>query len=606
MPEVCIAPSANWFALIGIGGGCVFSAAIYFFFHKEEERQIHKRLNKEKSAKERAQKLVQLGEQRLRSIISTSTEGFWMIDPETGLIADVNDALCSMLGYNRNELIGCCPTDFVAGTTPQWPKAGITSQYTHEITLRTKYDQLVHARISSTTLPTMQFAFLSDISERKRHEEELYRQAHYDSASGLPNRQLLTKHMDALIKAGENFSLLLFDLDNFKLYNDTLGHSFGDRILKTIGKRLSFEVEQHGDFVARLGGDEFVVVSRQPGRDDNDLAARCLSAISAITALDGVDLFVAASAGIASYPNNGDTSDKLIGNADLAMYEAKSCGKGRLCFYTQELEGKKVKRRDIANRLRNALERNEFELHYQPQVLPCTGTIVGAEALLRWRPQGERDYIPPDEFISVLEETGLIVPVGKWVLREACQTAARWHNGGHCIRLSVNLSARQFQETDLAATVKSVLGETGFDPTYLCLEITESLLLDDIAHITNRLSPMTSHGISFSIDDFGTGYSSLSYLQRLPIRELKIDRCFVKDLPDSAGDTALIKTIVAMAKSMGLSTVAEGVETKAQAKTICALGVDFAQGYLYGKPMRPSEMLETLSSKPRGKIATAA
>lgn len=608
MLEQAAASSANWLTLIGLGCGCgcVLSAGIYTIFYKEEEKQVHKRINKEKDDKETAQKLAQLSEQRLRAIISSATEGFWMLDPETGLITDVNDALCSMLGYQHDEIIGRSPKEFTADKNYQWPQRGDASEYGHEITLRSKNNRAIHTRISSTTLPTMQFAFLSDISERKRYEDDLYRQAHYDPASGLPNRQLLAKHMAALIQNEEAFSVLLFDLDDFKLYNDTLGHSFGDRVLGAIGKQLAEEADRNGDFLARLGGDEFAVITRHHAGNAAKLANSCMAAIASVTSLNGVELFVAASVGIASYPNDGETIDTLIKNADLAMYEAKSKGKGRLCFYTHDLEKKKIKSLDIANRLRNALERNEFELHYQPQVLPCTGAVVGTEALLRWRPQGEADFISPNEFIPVLEETGLIIPVGKWVLKQACHAAAQWHREGYDIRLSVNLSARQFQEPDLDTAVKSILDETGFNPAYLCLEITESLLLDNIAQISKRLSPLTAHGISFSIDDFGTGYSSLRYLQRLPITELKIDRCFVKDLPDSAADTALVKTIVAMAKSMGLNTVAEGVETKDQAQLLCSLGVDLAQGFLYSTPLGVTDLTLFLSSNECGKIATAA
>lgn len=486
MLEHAAASSANWLTLIGLGCGCgcVLSAGIYTIFYKEEEKQVHKRINKEKGDKETAQKLAQLSEQRLRAIISTATEGFWMLDPETGLITDVNDALCSMLGYQHDEIIGHSPQEFTADKNYQWPQRGDASEDGHEITLKSKNNRAIHARISSTTLPTMQFAFLSDISERKQYEDDLYRQAHYDPASGLPNRQLLAKHMAALIQNEEAFSMLLFDLDDFKLYNDTLGHSFGDRVLETIGKQLAEEADHNGDFLARLGGDEFAVITRHHAGNAAKLANSCMAAITSVTSLNGVDLFVAASVGIASYPNDGETVDTLIKSADLAMYEAKSKGKGRLCFYTHDLEKKKIKSLDIANRLRNALERNEFELHYQPQVLPCTGAVVGTEALLRWRPHGEADFISPNEFIPVLEETGLIIPVGKWVLKQACHTAAQWHREGYDIRLSVNLSARQFQEPDLDTAVKSILDETGFNPAYLCLEITESLLLDNIAQIS--------------------------------------------------------------------------------------------------------------------------
>lgn len=608
-PDASTATAAiltNWMVYVCFGGGAAFaiSASIYGFFQRMEGRQARKHLDNALVAQESAKKYMLLSEQRLRSIIATTPEGFWMIDPETKKTMDVNPSLCEMMGYTKEEMIGRSPLDFVdekngRSLKQQLALVKTTSHRNYEVTLKTKSGDNLYARFTSTTLwddpktkePSMAFAFVSDISGIKRHEEELYRQGHYDIVTGLPNRRLLTQHIDALISSEQPFVVLLLDLDNFKLYNDSSGHAFGDRILQTIADKLSHVVKATGGLLARPGGDEFVVVLREEREKTADTGNRFMEAVTSLSAVDGIELFLSASAGAAFYPADGIDHAQLLKNADLAMYEAKSRGKGRLCFFSQEMEQKSIRHLDLANRLRKAFTKEEFVIHYQPQVLPTTGRIVGVEALLRWQPE-EGPLIPPGEFIPTLEETGLIVPVGKWALRAACHHATKWHAAGYPVRISVNLSARQFQEADLATTVKSVLAETGLDPSLLCLEITESLLLDNMAQIAKRISTLTSLGVSFSIDDFGTGYSSLSYLQRLPIREVKIDRAFVKDLPDNAGDLVIVKTIVAMAKSLGLLTVAEGVENEDQETVLAGLGIDYAQGFLYSRPVPEGEVVK--------------
>jgi len=576
---------------IGLGG--TFFLTSLYLFRKKDEYPLPD-LTAENGALQQVQRDMQLTEQKLRTIIASTTEGFWMIDPESKITLDVNDALCLMLGYKREEMLGRTPLDFVDSKNRliflhQGSLISSTPNRSYEITLKTKSNKDLYTQFNSTTVwgrddkVSMCFAFVSDISNRKKHEDEMYREAHYDSITGLPNRHFLLKHISALAESNQPFGLLLFDMDNFKLYNDTLGHSIGDQILKKIAKRFKSKLPAD-QFLARLGGDEFVIVSRQPREEILALGNQYIEVLAEPTSTKEIDLYVGASAGAAFYPENGADADRLLRSADLAMYHAKKCGKGRLHEYCTSMDCDLGTKLDLGSKLRKALTRNEFSLHYQPQVSVDTGEIIGVEALLRWN-HPDLGFVSPDRFIPILEETGLIVQVGKWVLATACRDVVVWHWAGHRIRLSVNLSARQFQETDLSSTVNTVLADTGFDPSLLCLEITESLLIDNLSQVTKRLKSITDMGISFSIDDFGTGYSSMSYLHSLPIGEVKIDRTFVKDLPDNNGNMVIVKTIVAMSNALGMKTVAEGVENEGQLKALKSVGVDLIQGYLFGKPM---------------------
>ena len=602
-----------------LGGGVAFalSSGLCSFFHRQEESHSQEQLGNALLKSENAEKSMLLSEQRIRSIIETTTEGFWAIDPATHLIIDANPALCEMLDYPKNMIIGRKPMDFADENgdrvfRDQATLIGTTNHRSYDATLVTKSGAKIYVRITATTLwedpkssvPSTAFAFISDRTQQKDHEDELYRFAHYDCLTGLPNRRFLTQHLEGLIGAKEPFGIICFDLDNFKVYNNTIGHSLGDRILQTIASELRKVIEGNGDLLARSVGDEFIIISRKNKVEILETGKKCLQAIASLPAVDNIDLYIDSSAGIVFSPDDGTTASQLLKNACTALNEAKTRGRGRLCCYSHDMGLINHKRLEIAHKLRKALDRKEFVIHYQPQVRLPGGDIVGVEALLRWKPHSG-EFIPPDESIPVLEETGLIVPVGKWVLNTTCRQAAIWHRAGYSVRMSVNLSVRQFQESDLVTIVKGSLLSTSLDPSLLCLEITESLLLDNMAQATKRLIALTSLGVSLSIDDFGTGYSSLSYLQRLPINELKIDRAFVKDLPDKTGDTIIVRTIIAMAKSLGLATVAEGVETKEQAQALSQLGAEFAQGYYYSRPVEEKEItrhLKALSDSRKNEI----
>jgi len=394
-------------------------------------------------------------------------------------------------------------------------------------------------------------------------------------------------------------------LDNFKVVNDTLGHSTGDLLLQAFTERTS-TVLRPGDTFARLGGDEFVILPDgiSCNQDMVLLTQRIFNVLTSPFEIEGYELFVTASIGIARYPDDGTTSDALLKHADAAMYLAKREGKNDFRFFTRDLDTKMHKRLSLESRLRRALERHEFELHYQPQIAMDSKMVTGVEALLRWRCKGE--MIAPLDFIPVLEETGLILPVGEWVLETACTEAAGWQTDttGQ-LKISVNLSARQFQQQNLVAQVSAILSKTGLKPERLVLELTESLLMECGQDMMNKLEQLSALGVSLSIDDFGTGYSSLSYLAKLPIHELKIDRSFIASLPTDDTNAAIVLAITALAATLRLHVVVEGVESTEQAVFLRAAGLDTAQGFLYSRPVSGpalAELFAVLSER----AATAA
>jgi diguanylate cyclase (GGDEF)-like protein/PAS domain S-box-containing protein len=437
-------------------------------------------------------------------------------------------------------------------------------------------------------------AIIRDITEHKRLEERLLRQANYDDLTGLPNRRVLGETLERLLappsgETGEVAALLL-DLDNFKYINDTLGHLQGDELLRQVSARLQ-ETATHGETVGRFMGDEFVLLAGggAPG-DAESLARRILAAFKTPFVIGQTELFMTPSIGIAPYPVAGETAGLLLKNAESAMFDARKQGTGRIQVYSKEINAEANARLSIATRLHKALDRDEFVLHYQPQFDMATMTISGMEALLRWAPPGE-PLVPPGVFIPVLEEAGLIVPVGEWVIQEACGQMRRWLDEGlPPLNLSVNVSAWQFHSGRLIETVRTALAESRIDPARLCLELTESIVMHDVEETIRQLHELTALGISLSIDDFGTGYSSLSYLRRMPIHELKIDRSFVMNLPGDVNCAAIVKTILGMAEGLNLSVVAEGVETEEQLRFLSGQSCGIGQGFLYSRPLPPDAL----------------
>jgi diguanylate cyclase (GGDEF)-like protein len=442
---------------------------------------------------------------------------------------------------------------------------------------------------------------LQDISESKRAaealkvSEEQYRHlAQYDSLTGLPNRALLydrLEHGIAQARRHRNVLAVLFiDLDRFKYVNDTFGHSAGDDLLKQVAQRFS-ECVRSEDTVGRLSGDEFaIVLSRLVAPQDAALVARkAVDSLNRPFQLQGVDLFVTASVGITVFPTDGNDRDTLIRNADVAMYRAKERGRNNYQFYTPEMNNRTREMLDMQNALRGALDRNELVLHYQPKIDIVTGQVSGIEALLRWA-HPKRGLIPPAEFMPMLEETGLIVRAGDWVVSTVCRQLSEWRRAGvKAVPVAINLSARQFLAPDLGPAIRGALEEHALDPELLEIEITESSIMADTEEAIRTLEYLQLLGVKTAIDDFGTGYSSLGYLKRFPLRALKIDRTFVRDITTDADDATITQAVISMAHSLNLKVIAEGVESSAQLAFLMRYGCDEVQGYLFSRPVPPEE-----------------
>ena len=443
----------------------------------------------------------------------------------------------------------------------------------------------------------------AEIAERKRVEVKLDRLAHFDDVTQLHNRHFFNERLEAVIARSQQFNertiLMFIDLDNFKAVNDTLGHDIGDELLRLVSHRLA-ETLRFGDVIARIGGDEFAIILENVNQASvgSLIAEKCLAKLAQPIAISGHEIHIGASIGISVYPDHAANMHELLKYADSAMYYAKNNGKNAYRLFTHSMQEDARKRFTIDNNLRRALERNEFVLHYQPQIDLRTGAISGAEALIRWI-HPELGLISPAEFIPVAEDTGMIVRIGQWVLREACCELRTWHNEGHAVRMAVNLSGRQLKEEGLVEAVLAIVEETGIDPRWLELELTESMLMDASASVIDNLHVLKRAGIQLAIDDFGTGYSSMSYLKTFPVGTIKVDRSFVHDLPHSAQDAAITKAIIAMAQSLKMEVVAEGIETLEQGQFLRANGCDKAQGFYYSKPLPAAQIRELLKRAKR-------
>jgi len=443
---------------------------------------------------------------------------------------------------------------------------------------------------------------LADAIQQRETEDRIRYQALHDQLTDLPHRVLFLDRLGhALTRPGAEVAVVLLDIDNFKLVNDSLGHSAGDELLRKIAPRLT-DALRPGDTIGRLGGDEFVVLLEHVAdeRAAARIAERVVAAFELPFELSAGEHFAKASLGIAIA--RGDESDPaaLIRDADAAMYQAKARGRARFEVFDGAMRARTVKRLSVENDLRRALERDELRVAYQPIVSLHDGSIAAVEALLRWH-HPERGIIAPVDFIPVAEESGLIESIGRWVLNAACAQTAQWHAarpGSPPLGIAVNLSARQFTQRDLETTVAGALAESGIEPTSLCLEITESVLLDEPDTASETIKSIARHGVRFMLDDFGTGYSSLAYLTRLPIDGLKVDRSFVDELGSSARSTAITTAIVRMAQALSIEVVAEGVETARQLETVRALGCEFAQGFHFHRPLGAREISHLLSALP--------
>jgi diguanylate cyclase (GGDEF)-like protein/PAS domain S-box-containing protein len=461
-----------------------------------------------------------------------------------------------------------------------------------------------------------------DITERKQIESRIRTLAYFDSLTGLPNRTQFKEQVARAIRHAERersaMAVMFLDLDRFKHINDSLGHTAGDALLKSVAARLGSclrggdAVGRNADEVsmARLGGDEFtVLLSRLAHPEDAaKVAQRIVEQLARPYSIDGHELFVSASVGVAVYPGDGADVDTLLKNADVAMYAAKDGGRNAYRFFSQELNTVALERLELERDLHRALERKEFALHYQPQVDTLSGRVTGVEALLRWS-NPQRGMVPPAKFIPIAEQTGLIVPIGKWVLDEACRQGRAWSDQGLGLEMWVNVSGVQFRDRELAQAVQGALETTGFDPRLLVIEATESILMEERDTSLATLEVLRQLGASVAIDDFGTGYSSLAYLKRFPLDTLKIDGSFVRGLEAGNEDRAIVSAIIAMARSLNIGVLAEGVETRGQAERLAGLGCPRMQGYLYSPavpPARIPELTRSLAAAPSARMLEQA
>lgn len=549
-------------------------------------------------------------ELRIAATAFESMEGMMLTDAN-GVILKINKAFTRTTGYTADETLGRTPQFLQSGRHPDdfyrdmWKDIRRTGGWQGEVWDKRKNGEVypkwltISAVVGDNGAVTNYIGTHHDITERKASEEKIETLAFFDQLTGLPNRTLLLDRLKQWKKtsdrSGRYCALLFLDLDNFKTINDTLGHKLGDMLLKLVAERLKTSVRD-ADTVARLGGDEFVVilsslsvVESDAARATEASAEKILLAIKQPFQLDNVAHHCTASIGATLFKGIGVPIDELMKQADLSMYKAKAAGRNKICFFDPALEIAVKERAALEKDLRQALLDNEFQLHYQAQ-FAGEDRLLGAEVLVRWQ-HHRRGMVSPADFIPQAEETGLIVPIGLWVLETACTQLALWATQADMahLTLAVNVSVRQFSQADFVNQVIGVLVKTGANPQRLKLELTESLLANDIEKIIEKMFALKAKGVCFSLDDFGTGYSSLSYLKRLPLEQLKIDQSFVRDVLIDPNDAAIAKTIVALAQSLGLAVIAEGVETLAQRDFLAAAGCHAYQGYFYGRPLPLAE-----------------
>jgi diguanylate cyclase (GGDEF)-like protein/PAS domain S-box-containing protein len=546
-------------------------------------------------------------------VFESTAEGILITDPAERIVA-VNRAFCEMTGYSESEVRGQRPSLLAAERHDErffaqmWESLHRSGRWQGEMWNRAKSGEVRPCLLTISALKDEQGGVLNyigvmrDISNIKQSQEQLEFLANYDPLTGLGNRNLFLSHLKTGIERAarheRKLALIFIDLDNFKVINDTLGHDVGDVLLTEVARRLKGAVRQE-DVVCRLGGDEFTVYVED--FDDpqslTSTAQRLVQAVSEAYQISGHDIFVTASVGISIYPNDGATISELVKNADTAMYKVKEQGRNGFQFFKEDMNARAFERLVFVSGLRRALERSEFRVAYQPQVDLRDGRPRGAECLLRWN-HPDLGEVSPGSFIPVAEETGLIVPIGGWVLQRVCRQLHDWGGriGG---RASINVSARQFRQPELVEAIRRSVSEAGIRPELLGIELTESALIDDPEKAAVTLGLLKDMGLTVSIDDFGTGYSSLSYLKRFPIDCLKIDRTFVRDIATDPDDAAIVTAIITMAQSLKLDVVAEGVETQEQVDFLRARGCAAAQGYYFSRPLPADRLEEWLSERAR-------
>ena len=603
----------------------------YYFYMKnveakttqveQAERHVEE-LSRHIAEQERIRKALQESEEHFRNAFDYASIGMALVAPD-GRWLQVNRSLCSIVGYSEEELLA---TKFQTITHPddlgnflvhihhlldgQIPVYQMEKRYFH------KNGHAVWVLLSVSLIreadgQALHLIFqIQDITDRKRAEDRLLHDAFHDALTGLPNRALFMDHLKLAIERAKRntqhmFAVLFLDLDRFKVVNDSLGHITGDQLLVGIARRVETCLRP-GDTVARLGGDEFTILLEDihDPSEATVVAERIKEELTKPFNLNGHEVFTSVSVGIAPSTIGYERPEDMLRDADTAMYRAKSLGKMRHEVFVETMHSSAVSLLQLETDLRRAVERGEFFLQYQPIVSLADGLLQGFEALVRWQ-HPERGLIPPDKFIPLAEETGLIVTIGQWVLHEACRQVRQWQKqcaGAQALTISVNLSSKQFVQSDLIEQITTILRETELDPRCLKLEITESVVMENIETATEMLKQMRALGVGLSIDDFGTGYSSLSYLHRFPINTLKIDRSFVGQMAENNENTEIVRTIVMLAQNLGMDVVAEGVETTEQLSQLSKLGCKYGQGYFFSKPVIGEAALALIQHERRWQV----
>jgi diguanylate cyclase (GGDEF)-like protein/PAS domain S-box-containing protein len=588
-------------AVASVAGLILFAASRVFGFGDKADLPVKSADQRERNSNDTSERFRSAFDYAAIGMALVSTEGRWL---------QVNRSLCQLLGYTERELLA---TDFLTVTHPDDLGAALAnigqllkgkaaaSQMEKRYINKNGREVWVHWSVSlarDTYGKSVHFIFqIQDITDRRVAEQQLHHDAFHDALTGLPNRALFMDHLKLAIARSQRaerkmFAVLYLDLDRFKVINDSLGHTIGDQLLVGIADRLKFNLRP-GDTVARLGGDEFTVLIEDIAEEKEaiQVAERIQKEMCSPFTLSGREVFTTVSMGIAPSATGYDRAEDILRDADTAMYRAKSLGKARYEIFDKAMHARAINLLQLETDMRRALEREEFLIHYQPIVALEDFRLCGFEALVRWQ-HPERGFISPMDFIPVAEETGMIIPLGEWVLREACRQMNIWQTMfpvNPPLFMSVNLSSKQFTQSNLINSVAYILDETGIYPTSLKLEITESVVMENIEVATEMLRQLRALGVQLSIDDFGTGYSSLSYVHRFPIDTLKIDRSFVSRMSENNENTEIVRTIVVLAQNLGMDVVAEGVETKEQLAMLRQLGCEYGQGYYFSKPVSVAE-----------------